>query len=170
MHAFGLVIGSMLGHKWARGVVKQAQRLVTFFRASHKAMKFLRIAAEIRKITKLLRTANATRFTSVANMLDSVLGLEQALKAVVAEHPNIFKAAGSKATGQKVLTTVNSRVFWSKLEPLCKLLDPLTRVTQAVQAADATLASVFRCNSALPCIVQNCSAMCHITRSWHVCV
>lgn len=67
MHGFGLVIGSILGHKWARAVVKQAQRLVTFFRASHKAIKFLRLAAIAREITKLLRTANATRFTSVAN-------------------------------------------------------------------------------------------------------
>ena len=46
-------------------------------------MKKLRIAAQVRKITKLLRTANATQFTSVATMLDSVLGLEEALKAVI---------------------------------------------------------------------------------------
>ena len=99
MHAFGLVIGSLLGHKWAKSIVKQAQQLVTFIRASHKAYKFLRIAAQLRKITKLLRTANATRFTSVANMLDSVLGLEQALLAVATEHPKIFKA---KAGGRSI--------------------------------------------------------------------
>ncbi|DBA92852.1 TPA: hypothetical protein ACH3X1_016754 [Trebouxia sp. C0004] len=156
MHGFGLVIGSILGHKWARAVVKQAQRLVTFFRASHKAIKFLRLAAIARKITKLLRTANATRFTSVANMLDSVLGLEQALLAVASEHPDIFRARSTKSkskqkgaqnaesNGVLVLQTIQSRTFWAKLEPLCQLLDPLTRVTQAVQAADATLASVFR--------------------------
>ena len=170
MHAFGLVIGSLLGHKWANSIVKQAQQLVTFFRASHKALKFLRIAAELRKITKLLRTANATRFTSVANMLDSVLGLEQALLTVAAEHPEIFKAKAKRAVdshdtegkkevnetnGQKVLATIQSRTFWAKLEPLCQLLDPLTRVTQAVQAADATLASVFRYRVAFLAALHN---------------
>lgn len=36
MHAFSLLIGSVLGHSWAQTMVSKAQRLVTYFRASHQ--------------------------------------------------------------------------------------------------------------------------------------
>ena len=47
MHAFSLTVGSLLGHPWAKELVKRAQRLVTYFQASTRAY------------TQLLASANA---------------------------------------------------------------------------------------------------------------
>lgn len=47
MHAFSLLIGSVLGHSWAQTMVSKAQRLVTYFRASHQPLAALQQAQRI---------------------------------------------------------------------------------------------------------------------------
>lgn len=41
MHAFGLLLGSILCHFWAAALVKQAQVVVTYFGASHRPWAML---------------------------------------------------------------------------------------------------------------------------------
>jgi hypothetical protein len=46
MHAFALLLGSILALPWAKELVTNAQRVVTFFRASHQPLALLRPAAD----------------------------------------------------------------------------------------------------------------------------
>ncbi|BDA51639.1 hypothetical protein COCOBI_19-1950 [Coccomyxa sp. Obi] len=75
MHAFSLTVGSLLGHPWAKDLLKRAQRLVTYFQASTRAYsKFLEIAKSL-GLKGRLRSSNMTRFTSIEMMLESVIRL-----------------------------------------------------------------------------------------------
>jgi len=46
MHAFGLVLGSVMAHPFARQRIAQAQRVVSYFHASHLPLALLREAAK----------------------------------------------------------------------------------------------------------------------------
>lgn len=83
MHGFSLLVGSLLGYSWARDVVADAQRVVTYFRASHAPGDALRHQAKEKGIKQGLQRANGTRFTSVHSCLDSVHKLEKPLGSVV---------------------------------------------------------------------------------------
>ena len=66
MHSFGLLIGDVLAHDWAKHLVGSAQRIVSYFQASTLLL------AKLRDVTKALNiqvgglvSSNKTRFTSV---------------------------------------------------------------------------------------------------------
>lgn len=46
MHSFSLVVGSILGHHWAKDIIKRAQQLVTYFNASTRANSLLMESAK----------------------------------------------------------------------------------------------------------------------------
>lgn len=73
MHGFNLVLGSILAFPWAQQLVVSAQRVVTYFRASHQPLALLRNAADRFGIKKALHNANKTRFTSKDECIKSVL-------------------------------------------------------------------------------------------------
>ena len=60
MHGFNLVLGSVLSFPWAQRLVVSAQRVVTYFKASHMPLALLRDAAERNNINTGLRSANKT--------------------------------------------------------------------------------------------------------------
>jgi hypothetical protein len=142
MHAFALLMGTMLSHAWARSIVTRAQRIVTYFKASHRPLGLLQIAArQTLEVTGEkyagLRSANTTRFTSVHMMLSSVYQLERALKSVVVDH-------GSEVKSGPVKRDLGDASFWKDLEQLVKLLQPLSEVIMAIQGDHSTLADVTR--------------------------
>ncbi len=92
MHAYSLCIGSILGHEYATAIVGDAQRIVTYVRASHLPKQLLGESAKHHNINTTLKTSNTTRFTSIYDCLESVHKLEVPLKAVVAEHRSAFAA------------------------------------------------------------------------------
>lgn len=105
MHAFSLVIGSILGHAHAKDIVSKASRIVTFFRASHRPGEALQSVAKQLGIKSCLQRANATRFTSVFSCLSSVHNLEQPLRSVV-------EADNTKPQDEKV--------FPKKVQGVCR--------------------------------------------------
>ena len=136
MHCFSTCIGSVMGHKFAQGIVSQAQSVVTFFRASHKPLALLKDHAASRGIKRMLVTSNKTRFTSVHAML-SVLRLRDSLMWLVKEHRGLLSATVLAALAEHEL-------FFLALSQLCHLLTPFTLVIHAVQSDDATMADVMR--------------------------
>ena len=72
MHAISLVTGSCLGHSYASGVIADAQRLVSFFRASHQPYSKLKEATKHHELTGTLATYNTTCFMSVYFCLKSM--------------------------------------------------------------------------------------------------
>jgi len=79
MHGYSLLMGSILGHPWARDLVAQAQAMVIYIRASHKPLALLRAEALRLGINCSLARANATRFISVYLCLTSLVKLERAI-------------------------------------------------------------------------------------------
>lgn len=83
MHAFSLLIGSILGHAWSCAVVAKAQKVVSYFRASHRPLALLTKEALHLQINATPVTSNTTRFTSVHLCLESLRKLEAAFNAVL---------------------------------------------------------------------------------------
>lgn len=92
MHAFSLLTGSILGHDYASGIVGDAQRLVTFFRASHMPYTLLKaLAAELKCKSRTLQPSSLTRFTPVYSCLLSVY-MQNAFKRFAEENGKLFPA------------------------------------------------------------------------------
>lgn len=130
-------MGSVMGHKFAQGIISKAQSVVSFYRASHKPLALLKEPAAARGIKRMLVTSNKTRFTSVHAMLESVVRLKDTLIWMLKEHRNLLSAAVLGALAEYEL-------FFLALTQLCQLLTPFTLVIHAVQSDDATLADVMR--------------------------
>ena len=137
MHAFALVMTSCVSHPYFQARVAEAQRVVTYFRASHRPLALLDEEIDRLRIAGGgLQTSNKTRFTSVHNMLLSVVRCEHPLRLVAAQ------ADAIPPRQQAIKDIINSSKFWMDLQLLCKLLLPFTQVIMAVQAREATLASL----------------------------
>lgn len=136
MHAFSTTMASVMGHKYASVLITQAQKIVTFFRASHQRLALLKKLANSMGIKRMLITSNKTRFTSVHASLESVVKLQSALQEIARQHAGVLSKAA--------LNLINDDMLFVRLKHLCKLLEPFSLVIAAVQAARCTLADVMR--------------------------
>lgn len=137
MHAFALLLGTILAHPWAASVVARAQKIVTYFKASHKPQALLRKAAKEADVKIGLRTSNKTRFTSVEMMLTSVKANERALKTVL-------RSNASAIASEPVKAIIRSDIFWPELDDLLSIIEPVSQVIMAIQSTKSTLADVMR--------------------------
>jgi hypothetical protein len=137
MHAFSLTVGSLLGHPWAKELVKRAQRLVSYMQASTRAYYKLLEGAKSLGIKGRLRSSNKTRFTSIQMMLESVVGLEAAFGFLLNNHKSVIQAAD-------IAPIIRDRVFCASAEVLNKIFVPFSKVMMAIQAKTATLADITR--------------------------
>ena len=135
MHGFHLVIGSILSHAWAAAIVSKAQRLVTYFRSSHMPLGKLYEEARRLGVTTSLVTSNKTRFTSVADMLASLLKFKLPFQTIGL--PTIVKDS-------RIRGIIHDDQFWMDLKTISTLLQPFSQVVVAIQAKEALLADVFR--------------------------
>ena len=139
MHSFSLVVGSLLGHPWAKAVIKKAQRIVTYFNASTTAHSLLMQSARSLRISGQLQTSNTARFTSVHIMLQSVIKMDQPLHAVLILHSDKIK---DKHVVVKL--HIADRQVWAAGEVLSAVLEPFSQVVMAIQSQSANLADTTR--------------------------
>lgn len=135
MHSFNLGLQSLVAHSWSRTLISQAQRIVTYVRASPPATAAIASAAKLEGIKSRLCSGNATRFISNIRMTQRLLLLQPALKRVAARQPAIFKP--------EVHAIILSRDFWDDLSVLIPILEPFAAAITAIQANAATLADVL---------------------------
>jgi hypothetical protein len=136
MHAFALVLASFAGHVWARTVITDAQRVVSYIRSSTLPANLVRQAAKALGVKGGgLQSSNKTRFTSVVDCLASVARNHLALTAVL-ESGDIKNA--------EVTLILQSEPFWRRLKFLCRLLEPFAQVVMAMQHRTSTLSDVTR--------------------------
>jgi Protein of unknown function (DUF 659) len=147
MHGFALILTTAMGHPWAKKLVASAQRIVTYFNASHRPLATVRATAKKLNITTGLKTSNQTRITSVHIMLKSVLTNEVPLKETVKVTPALLDL--TKPNQAEVKRCIEDTDFWYQLKILCALLEPLSQVIMAVQGEEITVAEVTR--SVLSC-------------------
>lgn len=91
MHLFNLCLELIMSFSFAKEVAVRAQSVATFIRASPIASAALAKACKAQKLNGTILSGNATRFTSVVRMLDSLQRLRPALTAAVDEEPSSFK-------------------------------------------------------------------------------
>jgi hypothetical protein len=142
MHAFALVMLSIMAHIWAKSLIVVAQRIVTYFRASHKPMATLQRIAASRRIRTTLVSSNKTRLTSVHLCIQSLIQLQPAFS----EYLELAKTDSSlmPATQQELQEALSDFDWWAKLQKLNKLLQPFSEVIMAIQSQQSTLADVSR--------------------------
>jgi hypothetical protein len=142
MHGFALVLTSSLGHPFAAALVRDAQKIVTFFNSSHRPLALMRQFAEAQGVKTGLKTSNTTRIISVHMCLASVLANRAALEAVIAVTPSVLNLR--KAPQMKVKEIILDPDFWYKLQVTCAILEPLSQVISAVQGDATTMGDVTR--------------------------
>lgn len=146
MHGLALAMAAVAGctesKRWGFGttqaLLSAAQRVVTYFRASHMPLAALRAAADMFKISTGLKTSNTTRLSSVYICVDSVVKLELAFRYLLTNEPQVLDKAPAV---RSILERPN---IWENWKLLCRLLEPIAKVIEAVQRDHATLADVTR--------------------------
>jgi hypothetical protein len=148
MHGFALLLGSVMGHIWAKSLVAEAQTIISYFRGSNRPYALLQAIAKDQKLSKsALITSNTTRMTSVEMAVASVLRLQacfaQLLANFAGKEGDLFNL--KKAPQRAMLAILKSAMFWAKLSFLHTILQPVCKVIMAIQAKHATLSDVTRC-------------------------
>lgn len=113
----------------------QGQTVATFIRASPLVAAAVASAARTLSITGRVLSGNATRFTSVIRMLESLQRLRSALVEAAQSQPSAFKPA--------VRAIILCRDFWDDTAALLPILQPFAHAITAIQSLDATLADVL---------------------------
>jgi hypothetical protein len=138
MHAFALAMGSCAGHVWAKVVIANAQKVVTYMRAATQAYsKVLELAINMGIKAARLKTSSSTRFSSIYDCLQSVARMQLPLQALVQQHASVIKSA-------EVLSLLKEPTFWTNVQSLSNLLAPFAKVIAAIQARQSRLADVTR--------------------------
>lgn len=92
MHGFNLCLESIMAGPLARRIAVRGQTVATYIRASPPAAAAVAKAAQAQNIKGTVLSGNATRFSSVVMMLESILRLRPALTAAVDSPDYRFKA------------------------------------------------------------------------------
>jgi hypothetical protein len=135
MHAFALLMGSILCHSWAKALVSKAQRVAIYFHSHSKAKAiFKEQKAAMRIPGGFPSKANKTRFTSVYDCVESV-----------ERHAPVFTAlAYDERLNEDIQAILQEPSFFRELGILVKLVLPIAQVVMAVQSVHATLADITR--------------------------
>ncbi|CAN0209727.1 unnamed protein product [Phaeothamnion confervicola] len=123
MHAFNLLYGSFFGHPVPKSIMRTAQQIVMFVRASHKVGELVRQKArEMGKKVAALKTSNKTRFTSGEASLSSIAELVDVLQSVYVDAPALFQHK------PELVAVLSDRWhdFWRQLREFVKLLLPIS--------------------------------------------
>jgi hypothetical protein len=153
MHAFGLLLGSVMGHPWSSDLLVKAQKIVTYFNASHKPLALFREAAKQQPGKQVgLQSSNSTRLTSVQLCESSVLVNQGTFTNLLAT-PEGRAAINSRP----VLALLEDLHFFGDLHLLDAVIQPISWVIMAVQRRDTTLADITRCVSTYnTCVAVGC--------------
>jgi hypothetical protein len=148
MHAFALLLGSIMAHDHLRTVVSRAQSIVTYFRAAHLPFQRLKEARAALHIGgRMLESSNKTRLTSTVMMLASVIHNEAAIKAVAGmtlEQQGNRRGSIPLIKSAEVRDIIADDTFWQQARLLHKLVKPFETIIMATQNRHATLADVTR--------------------------
>lgn len=134
MHGFALVMGSVMGHPWAQGIVLKCSQLVTAIKRSrlvnfqlHQEVEQLRKIPAHARMHWLVKPAT-TRFSTVSNCLLSVLEMEAAFRNLLSTDPQLFDSSDTLKAAKAIL---QDRGFFPDLEILTPIARPFNEVKGA---------------------------------------
>lgn len=136
-HSINLIACDIVKAKFGDRLLRRVNTITTFFRNSHQANS---------KITQLIKEQGIkggglklyckTRWTTASESVESVINLEPVLQEIITNHHNLL-------TNDKIKPIIQSRNFFSNLQILSFVLDPLRKAVLTLESRTATLANCF---------------------------
>ncbi|CAF3864383.1 unnamed protein product [Rotaria magnacalcarata] len=136
VHAFNFISGDLRKHAYAKSVAQKVTAVTSFCNHSHAFKAKLKEEAQRIKLkTETLHTIVTTRWSSMAECLDSFIVLRAPLEALVATDESIAPI--------KIINIINNRSFFHDIENLYKVMKPLAYAMSIIQSASITLADCY---------------------------
>jgi hypothetical protein len=136
-HAINLIACDIVKEKFGDHLLRHVNTLPTFFKNSHQAnAKLVQIIKEKRINGGGLKSYCKTRWTTASESVNSVINLESALEEIVTNHDHLL-------TNDKIKPIIQLRGFFSDLQVLAFVLDPLRKAVLSLESRKATLADCF---------------------------
>ncbi|CAF2013746.1 unnamed protein product [Rotaria magnacalcarata] len=128
--------GDLRKHAYAKSVAQKVTAVTSFCNHSHAFKAKLKEEAQRIKLkTETLHTIVTTRWSSMAECLDSFIVLRAPLEALVATDESIAPI--------KIINIINNRSFFHDIENLYKVMKPLAYAMSIIQSASITLADCY---------------------------
>lgn len=148
-HCYNLISKDILQHTFAERMIQRANRIVQFFKKSHKAAAILKEKVEQYEISGGgLKTYVETRWITVHECVSSIVRLKNCLEEIRDYHSEII-------TTPAILTILHSRGFFNDMQHLSKILLPIKNAILAVESANSTLADAYINLIKIAVIIQN---------------
>ncbi|RIB06628.1 ribonuclease H-like domain-containing protein [Gigaspora rosea] len=137
-HHINLITSHIIKLDFAKNVFTKCQNLITFFKTSYRAGAALQEDI-INSFIKGggLKISVKTRWFTAWNCCNSIIRLENSLKNVLENQPEIFQNALS------LKNILHNCQFWQDVEQLENILAPAKRAIQAVEAKSSNMALCF---------------------------
>jgi hypothetical protein len=130
-------------------MIQRANRIVQFFKKSHKAAAILKEKIKQHEISGGgLKTYVETRWTTVHECVSSIVRLKNCLEDIRDNHPEVI-------TTLSISTILHSRGFFSDMQHLSEMLFPIKNAILAVEAANSTLADAYINLIKIAAVIQN---------------
>ena len=136
-HCYNLISKDIIQHTFAERMIQRANRVVQFFKKSHKAAAILKEKIRQHGISDGgLKTYVETRWTTVHECVSSIVRLKSCLEEIRDNHSEVV-------TTPAILTILHSRGFFHDMQHLSKVLFPIKNAILAVEATNSTLADAY---------------------------
>ena len=136
-HCYNLISKDIIQHTFAERMIQRANRVVQFFKKSHKAAAILKEKIRQHGISDGgLKTYVETRWTTVHECVSSIVRLKSCLEEIRDNHSEVV-------TTPAILTILHSRGFFHDMQHLSKVLFPIKNAILAVEATNSTLTDAY---------------------------
>ncbi|CAB4490238.1 unnamed protein product [Rhizophagus irregularis] len=151
-HCYNLISKDIILHTFAERMIQRANRIIQFFKKSHKAAAILKEKIKQHEISGGgLKTYVETRWTTVHECVSSIVRLKNCLEDIRDNHSEVI-------TTPAILTILHSRGFFSDMQHLSEVLFPIKNAILAVEAANSTLADAYVNLMKIAAVIQNLPA------------
>ncbi|GBC25431.2 ribonuclease H-like domain-containing protein [Rhizophagus irregularis DAOM 181602=DAOM 197198] len=152
LHCINLIACDIVSHNFADRLLRRVNILLTtFFRNSHMAESGIKGGG--------LKSYCITRWTTSSESVNSVLNLKPVLEKMANEYENLL-------TNYRIKLIIQERNFFSDLEILAFVLNPLRKAIFFLESRSATLADCYLSLAKLGVVLKNLSRSFHC--SFHV--
>lgn len=138
-HSINLIACDIVKGRFGDRLLRRINTLATFFKSSHQANSKLTQLIKDKEIRGGgLKLYCKTRWTTASESVESVVNLQPVLEEIVTNHDRLL-------TNDRIKPIIQSRNFFSDLQILSFVLNPLKKAVLALESRSATLADCFLC-------------------------
>lgn len=142
-HCVNLLIKDLLNSSQSSDTVKDAEKVIKFFKNHHIVKAKLDAKRKAKNVNKTLSMPVSTRWLSMHTSLSSLLRLKYCMIEVLDEDGEIIKQIQPKANTAAVIDLVKSTEFWTELKTVVKQIDLPSKTINKLERDDEPLSSVY---------------------------